>query len=456
MRIGHGASGCPGFTEVLGWTLAASWIRTASYSIIFKLASVSFGPEGLGQLGEIRFLTAITDNLAAAGILAGINAYVSQFRSEQDKIKLILGTAAAISAIFSLVVLLFLLTAGEWVKLYLLKDPAAPNVVWVAAVAQIFATVAYFLRAVLKGEQDAIGNALIMTIGCFLGLVAYLCFTYLYGYGGALAGIALFPALAIVPALWIFPKRSAIPCRWLAPSWDSDVARNFLKFSFMTAIAVVKYSVIYLVVRGLVSTCCNRSDLGLWQAGNQISDNYYTIVTSSLSIYLLPPLARLRDKVVMAQKIAQTMLKVLLFSTGAYYVIWTLRSHFIIMLHSEEFLGICDLLLWQFTGDIFRGGAAVFASLILAKASSKFYALSEVVCGFLQLILANYLIPRHGLLGASQAHCASHMIYFAICGIFALTLYYRALLAQGSATGEGATSFGTLTRKLWQGGSEDG
>lgn len=444
----------PCFTVVLAWTLAASLLKITAYAFIFKLASVSFGPEGLGQMGGIKFLTDITDTLAAAGILNGINTYVGQFRSSAARMRLILGTASTIAIASSIAVMLFLLTAGSRVNLYLLKDHTAPNIIWVVAIAQLFVSAASFLRAILKGEQDAIGNALTVIIGCFFGLTAYLYCTHLWDYAGALAGVALFPSLAALPAIWLFSRRSNIPWGWLKPAWSPKVAGDFFKFSFMTVILVIKFPVIYLVVRSLVLANCSMADAGLWQAGNQISNNYFMIIISSLSIYLLPPLAALQDKVAIAQKVAQTLVKVLLFSSGIYSIIWVLRSHFIVMLHSKEFLGICYLLPWQFTGDVLRGGAAVFSSLILAKASVKFYLLSEGVCSILQLVLATYLIPRHGLLGSAQAHCAGYSIYFTICVISALILYYRTTVADLEPHEGETAGFVTLARKLWQGNSD--
>lgn len=70
----------------------------------------------------------------------------------------------------------------------------------------------------MKGFRDASGNALSLIVGSFLGVAArYLCYR-VGGYEGALLGLALVPALVVVPAGIILIKRGTVPLRYLKPS----------------------------------------------------------------------------------------------------------------------------------------------------------------------------------------------------------------------------------------------
>ncbi|MGS9149543.1 lipid III flippase WzxE, partial [Salmonella enterica subsp. enterica serovar Infantis] len=66
-----------------------------------------------------------------------------------------------------------------------------------------------------------------------------------------------------------------------------------------------------------------------------------------------------------------------------------------------------DLFAWQLVGDVLKVGAYVFGYLVIAKASLRFYILSEISQFILLTAFAHWLIPAHGALGAAQAYMAT-------------------------------------------------
>jgi antigen flippase len=59
---------------------------------------------------------------------------------------------------------------------------------------------ANLLLALMKGFRDAAGNALSLIAGSLIGVAAYYACYRFGGYQGALLGLALVPALVVVPA----------------------------------------------------------------------------------------------------------------------------------------------------------------------------------------------------------------------------------------------------------------
>ena len=68
-------------------------------------------------------------------------------------------------------------------------------------------------------------------------------------------------------------------------------------------------------------------------------------------------------------------------------------------------------------------GAYVFGYLVIAKASLRFYILTEVSQFLLLTLFSHWLIPQHGALGAAQAYMATYIVYFALCSC--VFLIYR-------------------------------
>lgn len=60
-----------------------------------------------------------------------------------------------------------------------------------------------------------------------------------------------------------------------------------------------------------------------------------------------------------------------------------------------------------------------FGYLVIAKASLRFYLLTEVSQFVLLSAFSRWLIPLHGAAGAAQAYMATYIAYFALCaGVF--------------------------------------
>lgn len=108
---------------------------------------------------------------------------------------------------------------------------------------------------------------------------------------------------------------------------------------------------------------------------------------------------------------------------AASLTVWLLRDFAIWLLFSPKFIAMRDLFAWQLVGDVLKVGAYVFGYLVIAKASLRFYILTEISQFVLLTGFSRWLIPVHGALGAAQAYMATYIVYFALCcGVF---LIYR-------------------------------
>lgn len=104
------------------------------------------------------------------------------------------------------------LFAAEPISIGLFGHADYVDVVRAVAFIQMGIAYANLFMAVLKGYRDAMGNALAVIGGSLIGVVAYyLCFT-LGGYEGALAGLALVPALVVLPAGLMLWRRKRCRC----------------------------------------------------------------------------------------------------------------------------------------------------------------------------------------------------------------------------------------------------
>ncbi|MEQ9722849.1 lipid III flippase WzxE [Yersinia alsatica] len=405
------------------WTAGSTLIKIGVGLLVVKLLAVTFGPSGVGQAGNFRQLITVLGVLSGAGIFNGITKYVAEYHQQPERLRAVLGTSSAIVLGFSTLLALIFLLAAKPVSMALFGHSDYQNVVRAVALIQMGIAYANLFLAILKGYRDAMGNALAVIGGSLIGVVAYYICFQIGGYPGALVGLALVPALVVIPAGTMLIRRKTIPLSYLKLSWDKALASHLGKFTIMALITSVTLPVAYVMMRNLLADRYGWDAVGIWQGVSSISDAYLQFITASFTVYLLPTLSRLKDKAAISREILRSLKFVLPAVATASLMVWLLRDFAIWLLFSHQFTAMRDLFAWQLVGDVLKVGSYVFGYLVIAKASLRFYILTEVSQFLLLTGFAHWLIPMNGSLGAAQAYMATYIVYFALCSC--VFLMYR-------------------------------
>ncbi|CFR25866.1 lipid III flippase WzxE [Yersinia kristensenii] len=405
------------------WTAGSTLIKIGVGLLVVKLLAVTFGPSGVGQAGNFRQLITVLGVLSGAGIFNGITKYVAEYHQQPERLRAVVGTSSAIVLGFSTLLALIFLLAAKPISMALFGHADYQNVVRAVAFIQMGIAYANLFLAILKGYRDAMGNALAVIGGSLIGVVAYyICFR-IGGYPGALLGLALVPALVVIPTAAMLIRRKTIPLSYLKLSWDKALASHLGKFTLMALITSVTLPVAYVMMRNLLADRYGWDAVGIWQGVSSISDAYLQFITASFTVYLLPTLSRLKAKADISREILRSLKFVLPAVATASLMVWLLRDFAIWLLFSHQFTAMRDLFAWQLVGDVLKVGSYVFGYLVIAKASLRFYILTEVSQFLLLTGFAHWLIPMNGSLGAAQAYMATYIVYFALCSC--VFLMYR-------------------------------
>jgi len=398
------------------WTAGSTLVKIGVGLLLVKLIAVVFGPAGVGQAGNFRQLVTVLGVLSGAGIFNGITKYVAQYQGQQARLRAVLGTGSAMALGFSILLAAVFLVAAGPISQVLFGHDGYRNVVRAVAFIQLGIACANLMLAILKGFRDAAGNALAVSVGSVLGAgVFFLCYQ-LAGYAGALVGLAVVPAITVIPATLILLRRRQVRLGDLQPAWDRIVATQLGKFTLMALMTSFTLPVAYIMMRNLLAQRFSWNEVGMWQGVSSISDAYLQFITASFTVYLLPTLSRLTDKRALSQEIGRALLFVLPAVATVSVVVWLLRDIVIRLLFSTQFEPMRDLFAWQLVGDVLKVGAYVFGYLVIAKASLRFYLLTEISQFLLLTAFSHWLIPLHGALGATQAYMATYVTYFVLCG----------------------------------------
>ena len=406
------------------WTATSTLIKIGVGLLVIKLLAMSFGPEGVGQAGNFRQLITVLGVLSGAGIFNGITKYVAEYQQQPDKLRSVIGTASSIILLFSTTLAGIFLVFAEPISVALFGHNEYQSAIRILAFIQISIAYTNFLLAILKGYRDAKANALSIIIGSILGVIAYVICFMLADYVGALIGLAIIPAIIVIPAIMLFTKRHYFPAHYLSLQWNKPVASDLSRFTIMAVITCITIPVAYVMMRNLLAESYSWQDVGIWQGMSTISDAYLQFITASFTVYLLPTFSRLTSKQAQKQELLRSLRFVLLSVTAVSFTLWLLRDIAITLLFSAQFTTMRDLFSWQLIGDVLKVGCYVYGYLVIAKASLKFYLLAEVSQFVLLLAFAHWLIPLNGALGASQAYMATYICYFVLCSL-AFFIYIR-------------------------------
>ena len=403
------------------WTAASTLIKIAAGLLVVKMLAVAYGPAGVGLAGNFRQLITVLGVLAGAGIFNGVTTLIARYQQHPAQLRAVTGTAASMVLGFSLLLaVIFLLFAPE-ISQVLFGDRQYQQIIHIVAFLQLAIAWANLALAIVKGFRDAAGNALVLIAGSIIGVVAWFVCYWLGGYSGALVGLAMVPALVVIPAWFMLARRHHLPLHYLLPVWQTDIARQLSKFTLMALMTSVTLPVAWVMMRNLLQSYAGWEQVGLWQGVSSISDAYLQFITASFSVWLLPTLARLENKADITREILRALRFVLPAVMVAGFGVWLLRDVAIWLLFSEQFHEMRDLFIWQLTGDVLKVGCYVFGYLVIAKASLRFYLLAEVTQFILLTGFSRWLIPLHGAAGAAQAYMATYIAYFLVCaGIFLL------------------------------------
>ena len=410
------------------WTAGATLVKLFSSLLIIKLLAFNFGSEGLGRAANYMTLLTVLSVMAGAGIFNGITKYVAEYEQHPSQLRVVISTSLFIILFFSVALAEIGLIFADKIAFFIFQQQGYAQVIQVLAVIQIAIALGNYFIAILKGLRAVESNAIAVIASAIIGVILFALALYMAEYKGALIGLALIPAVIVLPAYDLLKKcgQNCVNFReLLKPYWHSEQAKNLLKFSLMTLSTAITIPLVYILLRNWLSEVRSINEVGLWQGMSKISDAYLQFITAAFSVYLLPTFAKLNHWEDVSREVIKSLRFVFLTTTILGLFIYLFRNMIIELLFSDDFIAMQELFIWQLIGDIFKVSAYIFGYLILAKAAIKIYILGEVLQSLLLLFLGVFLIPDKGALGAVQTYMWAYMIYFSLCLIIFMSFRRR-------------------------------
>jgi len=398
------------------YTSISTGINFISGFIVVKVVAVKIGPKGIAFVGQFQNTTAILTMLATAAITTGVVKYLAQHKSDPVKSRQIINTAFLIVFFSSLIISLFVMLTSGYLSEAAFKTKDFWVVYFLFGLFTIAISFNIIFLAIFNGLQEIRKFTIVNICSSLIGVTITVIFAYTLGLEGVLIASTV-TAIIIFFINIHFLNKLAIRWKPDFKSWDKKVVKMLSAFSLMALVTGFVVPAMQILVRDRIILQFSVADAGYWQAVTKISDYYLGFITSVLGVYYMPKLSEIQSKIELRNEIMKGY-KIILPIVGIIaLLIWLLKGIIIHILFTSEFLPMKPLFTYQLLGDFFKIGSWLLAYLMIAKAMTKVFIVTEIMFAASYVILSYYFMNHYGIIGTTYSFCINYGAYWIIMWI---------------------------------------
>lgn len=395
------------------YTSISTALSFVSGFIVVKVVAVKIGPKGIAFVGQFQNTTAILTMLATAAITTGVVKYLAEHKSDPVKRMQIINTAFLIVFFSSIIISIIVMSTSSYLSEAAFKSRDFWLVYFLFGLFIALISFNALFSAILNGLKEIRKYTLINICNSLIGVSVTVLGAYLFGLLGVLISSTATAIIIFIINIIIFKK--------LGISWkpdfrlfDKKVVKMLSAFSLMAVVSGFVVPAMQILVRDRIMLQFSATEAGYWQAVTKISDYYLGFITSVLAVYYMPRLSEIDNKSELQHEIIKGY-KLILPIVGIIAVlIWICKGIIIHAIFTPAFLPMKPLFTYQLIGDFFKIGSWLLAYLMIAKAMTKTFIITEILFSASYVALSYYFISQYGIIGASYSFCINYGIYWIV------------------------------------------
>ncbi len=397
--------------KVFSLTSVSTLVKMLTSFVSMKVVASIIGPAGVAMLGQLSNFTTIVLRFASGGINNGITKYVSEYKNDNNQLTHYLSSALRIVAMCSLVIgLTMLVFHRKLSKIIMLSDEYGYLFIIFGITVSMYA-LNDMLLSIINGLKEFQRYVKINIANSIVGLVFTVFFVLKFGLKGALISMVTYQSVMLFVTLWMVRKLPRLTYESFKEKISKQIVKQYFQFSIMTLVSTACVPVSQLLLRTNVISMLSVEQAGWWEGMNRISHMYLMVITSSFGVYYLPRLSEINNKYGLKREILKSYAVVIPLLIVGFAIIYIFRHLLIRILFSPEFYPMEKLFIWQLLGDIFKISSWLLSFLMLAKAKTKLFVLTEVCSSAIYLLLGFWLVKINGIVGLTQAYMINYIIY---------------------------------------------
>lgn len=377
-----------------------------------KLLAVYVGPAGYAAIGQFQNAVTMITSFASGAINTGVTKYTAQFHADIPAQHALWRTAGTISIASAALVSILIAIFHQQLARMILKDAQLASVfLWLAATLMLF-VLNTLLMAMLNGKKAVHLYISANIATSIVTLTATWALAKIWGLYGALVALAINQSIVFFVTLILCLRTNWFSLTYLFGRTDRIMMRKLGGYALMAIVTAVAMPLSQLLIRDHLVDTFGWNDAGMWQAVTRISDMYLMIITTTLTVYYLPRLAEITDTQILRKEIIKVYRFIMPVTIVGALAVYLLRDWLIALLFTAEFTPMIDLLGWQLVGDVIKIGSWVLGFVMLGRAMTKSYIITEVLFSFSLVGITYALTPVFGLKAAVIAFFINYVLYW--------------------------------------------
>ncbi|WP_298448166.1 O-antigen translocase [uncultured Marinobacter sp.] len=388
-----------------------------------KILAIYVGPSGYAALGQFQNVVQMITTFASGAINTGVTKYTAEHFDDEVRQHAVWHTAGTIALIGSLSSAALVVAFNRSLAGWALKDETLGSVfIWFAATLVLF-VFNTLLLAILNGKKEIQRYVIANIAGSLLALAVTSFMAIQFGLYGALVALAIYQSLTFFVTLLMTYKAPWFKFVYLVGGIDKSAAKDLSKYAAMAIFSAILAPFSHTLIRNHLGETLSWDAAGYWEAMWRLSGAYLMLVTTTLGIYYLPRLSELQNSADIRQEIIQGYKLILPITAFFGVILYVSRGLVTKVLFSIEFQEMEVLFAWQIIGDILKIASWILSFLMLAKAMTKLFLLTQVFFHSGFYLLTVLFTPIYGLQGVAIAHASCYFIFF----IFLYILVFKKL-----------------------------
>lgn len=393
-------------------------VKMLTMLVINKVLAIYVGPTGYAAIGQFQNAVQVVTTFASGAVNTGVTKYTAEHyedKAYQVRLWKTAGTIAAVcSSTLSIFIFLYRVELAKWI----LQDEQLSDVFIWLSLGLILFVMNSLLLAILNGRKETNIYVCCNIAGSFFALIFTVGLVGLLGLYGALIGLSVYQALSFFVTAFFICRTNWFRVHYLIGKIDTDIAKKLGGYVIMAFTSVAFLPVSNILVRNHLGAVVSWEAAGYWEAMCRLSAAYLMFITTTLSLYYLPRLAELKNLKEIKSEIFYVYKLVLPVAALLCVLIYLARDLIIEILFSKNFSPMRDLFALQMVGDILKVGSWILAYLMLAKAMTKIFIVTEIFFSIMFYVLSVIFIDSLGLEGVVYAYVMNYLIYWALVAFF--------------------------------------
>ncbi|MDB5141272.1 MAG: O-antigen translocase, WzxE [Mucilaginibacter sp.] len=402
-----------------------TFIRIASGFVAGKIVAMFTGPAGVALIGQFSNFITIILTFANGAINTGVIKYTAEYDGDEVQTKKLFSTSLKISIYCSSVFGVILLFIATYISKWLFHSLIYSNPIRILGVTIILYSLNSLLTSILNGKKQIKTYTIINTVGSLIGLLFTVILVYYFKITGALYALVLAQSIVFFVTLTLILKSDWFSWSYFNQPFNKKTAYELSRFSLMAIISALTVPISQIILRNLLINRLGVNSAGYWQGMMRVSDGYLMLITTSLSTYYLPKLSSLHSEEDLRKEIFNGYKIILPIVFAGCLLIYFLRFFIIHLLYTKEFEAMNGLFTYQLIGDFFKMAAWILSYLMLAKAMTKAFIITEIVFSISYILLGYLCIRLFQLNGITIAFAINYFIYLIVMVVIFKKLLFK-------------------------------